>query len=92
MPDDHADGLNVPGRYDGREAEAFRDGYAQALTHIGHGALSTAADLGTGETSADETNGDSGVCATCGASLLAAMGADESDHSPAGYTCPSCEL
>lgn len=100
MTDTHTDGLEVPSRYEGRAAAAFRDGYAQALTHIGHGALSTAAELDTttdpDADTDDETDTESdeepSACATCGSDLLASLGAADSEHSPPGHVCPACDL
>lgn len=81
--------LDVPERFD---SESFRAGYAQAMTHIGHMALSGADGMRPDPVEDSDSSTDEGSCQTCDAPLLDSMGADESDHSPSGYVCPSCDL
>lgn len=83
------DSLDVPDAYD---AESYRAGYAQAMTHIGQMALQGADGIRPSEASGGDTDasGDD-VCPECGAETLASMGAPE-DVSPAGRVCPACEL
>lgn len=86
-----SDDLEVPDAYD---EESYRAGYAAAMTHIGHLALSGADGLAPSGASVDERGDDDsgdGVCPECGAETLASMGAPE-DVTPGGRVCPSCEL
>lgn len=39
----------------------------------------------------DDAADDAAECRTCGAPTLASMGADETDHTPAGRVCPECD-
>lgn len=96
--DDQPFELPIPPDYDERQDAAFREGWVACAQVFQSAAISYVnavdADPAGPDASegANEDEDDLPVCATCDGGLYASMGADESEHSPAGYCCPACDL
>lgn len=86
--DDDAVRIPIPDSYDDDERAAFRAGFGACAELFGTAAATYAAAMGTDTHDDDD---DPEECPDCGKDLLQSMGADETT-TPAGMTCPNCEL
>lgn len=70
---------------------AYLTGAAMMADNVIHAMQTLRPEVEDPHADPDAQADDEGVCRTCGAGTVSSMGAPETEHSPKGVVCPSCD-